>query len=302
MIARRECSTLVVPGSNWKMLSKAAASSADATCIDLEDAVALDQKTHARELTIRALSELDFGTKVRQVRINALDSAYAYRDVIEIVEAAHQNLDVIIVPKVNTGSDLLFVDTLLTQIEVAVKSTRRIGLEALIETAQGRFNLAGIVAASKRLEGLIFGSGDYAASLGMPMASIGGMDDYDAQYPGHRWHDVMQAILVAARAHQLRAIDGPFADFKDEAGLAQACTIARALGFDGKWCIHPSQPDIVNAAFSPSPAEIDWARAVVAAYAQAQADGIGAVSVQGKMIDAANLRMCQMTLARVRAE
>ncbi len=301
MIARRECSILVVPGSNWKMLSKAATSSADAVCIDLEDAVSLDQKTQARELTIRALSELDFGTKIRQVRINALDSAYAYRDVIDIVEAVHDRLDVIVVPKVNAGSDLLFVDTLLTQIEAAVNSARPIGLEALIETAQGRFNLVGIVTASPRLEGLIFGSGDYAASLGMPMASIGGRDDYDAQYPGHRWHDVMQAILVAARAHHLRAIDGPFADFKDESGLSQACTIARALGFDGKWCIHPSQPDIVNKAFSPTANEIAWAQEVMAAIAQAQADGIGAVSVRGKMIDAANIRMCEQVLARVRA-
>ncbi len=298
MIDRVERSILVVPGSNWKMIAKAASASADAICIDLEDAVAPDQKATARTLAIRALSELDFGTKTRQVRINALDSEYAYRDVVDIVEACHQNLDVIVVPKVNSGADLQFVGTLLTQIEMAVKSARHIGLEALIETAQGRFNLAGIVTASPRLEGLIYGSGDYAASLGMPMESIGGMDAHDAQYPGHRWHDVMQAILVAARAHDLRAIDGPFADFRDEAGLGRACAIARAMGFDGKWCIHPAQPEIVTAVFSPTDTEIAWAREVMDAYMVAQAAGAGAVNVRGKMIDAANLRMMQKVLAR----
>jgi citrate lyase beta subunit len=298
MAERIERSVLVVPGSNWKMLVKAASATADAICIDLEDAVATDQKADARAQTIRALCELDFGTKITQVRINGLDTQFAYRDVVDIVEAAHHRLDLIVVPKVNGASDLQFVDTLLSQIELGVKSRRTIGLEALIETARGRFNLATIVTASPRLEGLIYGSGDYAASMGMPMASIGGMDEHDTQYPGHRWHDVMQGILVAARAHDLRAIDGPYADFKDEPGLQRACLIARGMGFDGKWCIHPAQPEMVNAAFSPTQEETNWARAVMEAYAKAEATGSGAVSVGGKMIDAANIRMCRLILAR----
>ena len=200
-----------------------------------------------------------------------------------------------------SGADeLRFVDLLLRQIEDAAALPRPIGLEALVETAAGVLNIAAVAGATPRLEALIFGSGDFAASMQMPLETIGGFDAHDALYPGHRWHHAMQSIVTAARARGLRAVDGPYAAFKDADGLDRACAIGRALGFDGKWCIHPGQITAVNAAYSPSPAEIGWAREVTAAYDQALAAGRGAVSVGGKMIDEASLRACRLILGRAR--
>jgi citrate lyase subunit beta/citryl-CoA lyase len=217
------------------------------------------------------------------------------------VEAAGEWLDLVMVPKVEAPEDLAFVDTLLTQIELARGLTRRIGVEAQIETAGGFLNLREIAQASARLEALIFGPGDYAASMRMPLASIGERDEHDAAYPGHRWHAAMHAIVAAARARGLRCMDGPFAGLKDHQGLLSACRVARALGFDGKQCIHPAQLDAVNAAFTPAPEEVAWAERVLAAYEEARAAGRGAFSLDGRMIDAANLRMARVTVERGRA-
>ena len=299
--ARLERSTLIVPASNPAMIAKAAAAQADAVCIDCEDAVAPDSKADARGHAVHALTTLDFGGKLRLVRINGLDTPFAYRDLVDIVEGAGAHLDRIVVPKVGGRDEVRFVSTLLAQIETACGLKSPIGIEALIETAAGVLNIHEIVAADPRLQALIYGSGDYAASMGMPMETIGGFDAYDALYPGHRWHHVMHTLVVAARAHGLRAIDGPFADFRDPPQLERTARIARAMGFDGKWCIHPNQPAVVDAVFSPTPDETAFAREVTEAYEAAVAQGRGAISVRGKMIDAANLRMCRDVLARAAA-
>ncbi len=292
---------LYVPASRPDMIEKAARSAADSICIDLEDAVAPEQKEASRANVVRALTTLDFGARTRLVRINGLDTMYAYRDLVEVVEGAGRSIDAVMLPKTRGPDDVRFVATLLTQIEARSGIRHRIGIEAQIETADGFLWLREIGASSDRLESLIFGSGDYAASMRMPLASIGEADEDDAAYPGHRWHAVMHGIVAAARANGLRALDGPYADFRDTAGLERACRTARALGFDGKQCIHPAQVAAVNVAFSPLPAEVDWARSVVAAYEQAAGEGRGAVAVGGKMIDAANLRMAMTTIRRAEA-
>jgi citrate lyase subunit beta/citryl-CoA lyase len=292
---------LYVPASRPDMIAKAARSAADAVCIDLEDAVAPDQKEASRANVVRALLDLDFGPRTKLVRINGLDTRYAYRDLIDVVEPAGKAIDLIMLPKTRGPDDVRFVATLLEQIEANVGLTRVIGIEAQIETASGYLWVREIAASSPRLESLIFGSGDYAASMQMPLASIGEEDEYDAAYPGHRWHAVMHAIVAAARANELRALDGPYADFKDETGFERACRTARALGFDGKQCIHPSQVPATNQAFSPRPDEVAWAKSVAAAYHEAARQGQGAVAVAGKMIDAANIRMAMTTLRRAQA-
>ena len=281
MDERLERSVLLAPASNWKMLQKAAAALADAVCIDLEDAVAVEEKEASRQNIIRAYAELDFGEKLKMYRINGLDTGFAYRDVIEIVETAGDRIDLIVVPKVNGPEDVLFVETLLRQVESYKNIKRTIGIEAQIETAEGCVNLREIAASSDRLEGLVYGSGDYAASVQMPMESIGELDENDSIYPGHRWHYVMHAMVSAARAYEKRVIDGPFAGLKNPEGLKQSCKIARVMGFDGKWCIHPNQIETVNESFVPSEKDIEWAQAVLSAYEAALKEGRGAISVKG---------------------
>lgn len=300
MTMRLERSVLLVPGSNPAMIAKAAARDADAVCIDLEDAVTVDEKEAARTNACTAFADLDFGRSLRMVRINGLDTSLAYRDLVQIVEHVGDNVDIVVVPKVDTPGDVQFVDRLLTGVEQHRGLERRIGIEALIETAAGGMNVREIAASSERLEALVFGSGDYAASMQMPSEVIGGLDDNDAAYPGHRWHHIMHAIVGAARAHGKRAIDGPFAGVRDLGGLEQACRIGRVMGFDGKWCIHPSQVAAVNSTFVPSRAELDRAQAVVTAYEVAVAEGKGAVTVDSRMVDVASLRMSRMIVDRAR--
>jgi citrate lyase subunit beta/citryl-CoA lyase len=291
-------SMLFVPGSKPALMPKAAAGEADAVCFDLEDSVVTTEKEASRSHVVRGLQELDFGGRVRMLRINALDTPYAYRDLVEVVEDAGDRLDVVMLPKVSGAADIAFVDRLLTQIEDYRGYTHRVGIEAQIESAAGFLYVREIAAASPRLEALVFGPGDFAASMGMPLAHIGEFDEYDEAYPGHRWHAVMQTIVAAARAHGLRCTDGPYGAYKDPEGLARACRIARALGFDGKQCIHPSQVAPVNAAFSPSADEVRTASALVAAYDAAVAAGQGAATHEGRMIDAVSLRMARTILGR----
>jgi citrate lyase beta subunit len=300
-MARLTRSMLFVPASRPDMIRKAAQSAADAICLDLEDSVALDQKEASRPNVIQALQTLDFGGRTRMLRINALDTPFAYRDVIDIVEAAGAHLDLIMLPKTRDASDVRFLDTLLSQIELRQHLAQPIGIEAQIETASGFLWLREIAQSSPRLEALIFGPGDYAASLHMPLANIGEPDQHDALYPGHRWHAIMHAIVAAARANNLRCMDGPYADFKDETGFERSCRVSLAMGFDGKQCIHPAQLPTANRIFAPTPDELTWARTVVTAYEQASASGRGAISVGGKMIDAANIRMAQTILQRQQA-
>jgi malyl-CoA/(S)-citramalyl-CoA lyase len=297
---RLERSMLFVPASRWAMVEKASASAADAVCLDLEDSVAPDEKAASRTNIIRAFSELDFGRRVRMFRINSLDTPFAYRDLIEVVEAAGNNVDLVMVPKVSSPEEVNFVDLLLTQIEMNCGLTRRIGIEAQIETAAGFLNLREIAGSSARLEALIFGPGDYAASMQMPSAGIGEFDAHDEAYPGHRWHAAMHAIVAAARANGLRCLDGPYAGFKDAVGFDRSCRIALAMGFDGKQCIHPSQLAGANSFFAPTNEEAVHAERIVQAYEQAIAEKRGAISLDGKMIDAANLRMARVVLEKAR--
>ena len=273
------------------MIEKASASAADAVCLDLEDSVAPDQKPAARAIIVDALRQLDFGPRLRILRINGLDTPFAYRDLIDVVEAAGDRLDLVMLPKAGRPEDVTFVDILLSQMGAA-----HIGIEAQVETAAGFLYAREIARSSPRLRALIFGPGDYSASLHMPSSSIGEFDANDELYPGHRWHAVMHTIVAAARANSLRAMDGPFAAFRDPAGFERSCRIARAMGFDGKQCIHPAQLETANAIFSPSPEEIAHAERILAGYDEAMAAGRGAVSLDGRMIDAANIRMARVTL------
>jgi citrate lyase beta subunit len=299
-LTRLTRSQLYVPASKPAMIQKAAASAADAICIDLEDSVTPAEKASSRANVIRALNEVDFGRRVRMFRINALDTPFAYRDLVEVVEAAGDRIDVVMMPKVGSARDVHFVDTLLSQLEAHIRLTRPIGIEAQIETASGFLHAGEIAGASPRLEALIFGAGDYAASMRMPSTAIGEADEHDEIYPGHRWHAVMHTIVAAARANDLRCLDGPYAGYTDAAGLARACQIAVAMGFDGKQCIHPAQLAAVNATFTPSLQEVTKAAAIVKAYEAAVAAGQGAATHDGRMIDAANIRMARTILERHR--
>jgi citrate lyase subunit beta/citryl-CoA lyase len=293
--------TLFVPASRPDMIPKAAASAADAVCIDLEDAVAPSEKAASRAHVVQALRTIDFGSRTRIVRINGIDTPYAYRDLVDVVEAAGDRVDLVMVPKVSGERDVLFVDTLLSQIEAHRGLPAPIGIEAQIENAAGFVYLRDIATASPRLEALILGVGDYAASMKMPSSGIGEMDANDEVYPGHRWHAVMHGIVATARAHSLRCMDGPYSAYKDAAGFEQSCRIARSMGFDGKQCIHPGQLAAVNAIFAPTDAEIAAAAALVEAFDAAVAAGQGAATHDGRMIDAASLRMARTILDRVRS-
>ncbi len=270
-------SVLAVPASNLEMAEKALASAADAVFLDLEDAVAPDEKAGARAKVVRALRELDWRGRSTLYRANALDTPYHYRDLIEVVEEAGDRLDALMVPKLGRPEDLHVVATLLYQIELSTGlEPGKIKVEGQIESAEGLLNVDTIARAAGRLTAVHFGPGDYAASVRMPQRNIGIMDEWDEAYPGHRLHHAMQRIIVAARAAGLRALDGPVADHRDEEGLRQSCRLARSLGYDGKWCIHPAQIPVVNEVFSPTEGEIEWARKVVEAYEEANAVGSGA--------------------------
>jgi citrate lyase beta subunit len=295
---RLERSMLFVPATRFPMIEKAAASAADAVCVDLEDSVAVDEKAASRANVVLAFNQLDFGSRSRIFRINGLETSFAYRDLIEVVEAAGGNIDLVMVPKVNSPEDVAFVDTLLSQMETHCGLSSRIGIEVQIETAAAFLAIREIAQSSSRLEALIFGPGDYAASMQMPSAGIGEFDRHDDVYPGHRWHAVMHAIVAGARANGLRCVDGPFADYKDSAELERSCRIARSMGFDGKQCIHPNQLPAANAVFTPSAEETVHAEQVVHSYEQAVAGNRGVVGVHGKMIDAASIRMAQTILQK----
>lgn len=287
-MVRLRRSELSTPASNPGMIEKAAGSVADLVFLDLEDSVAPMEKVAARDNVVRGLTTLDWGTKTRAVRINSLDTQWAYEDIIHIAEEAGEHLDIMIVPKVMSAEDVRWVDVLLSQIEMKLGREHKIGLEVLIEEVQAMTNVVEIAAATPRLEALIFGPGDYSASQGVSSSAVGGVSD---DYPGDIWHYARNQVVVAARAAGIDAVDGPFADFRDAKGYSRECTRAATLGFVGKWAIHPSQIELANEGFSPTQNQVDHARKMIAAYAEAEAKGLGAVAVDGIMVDAASARL-----------
>ncbi len=280
-------SQLAVPGISERMMAKAAASDADHVFLDLEDAVAPSMKVEARGKIVEALNTLDWGTKTRCVRINDLTTQYCYEDIIEVVMGAGDNLDTIMLPKAMGASDVLFVDTLLRQIQESKGFKKRIGLEVLIEEVEALQNVEEIASSCDRLEAVIFGMGDYAASHGIDARTVGG----GGSYPGDIWHYARFRMVMAARAAGIDAVDGPYANFKDEDGYKEECRRAMSLGCVGKWAIHPAQIQPALDTFSPKQHEVDQARMLEEAYIKAEAEGLGSVNVGGIMVDAASIRI-----------
>jgi len=293
---RLQRSELAVPGSNTTFIDKAADSAADFVFLDLEDAVAPPEKELARRNVVEALNDVDWAGKGKtvSVRINGLDTHYMYRDVVDVMEQAGSRLDTILVPKVGVPADLYTVEVLVNQIEQARGYERKVGIEALIETALGMANVEAIASSGGRLEALHFGVADYAASNRARTVSIGGLNP---DYPGDQWHFALSRMIVACRAYGLRPIDGPFGDFSDPDGFRDGARRAAALGAEGKWAIHPSQVELANEVFSPPEADVERARRIIEALREAEAQGKGAASVDGKMIDAASERMAQNVVA-----
>jgi citrate lyase subunit beta / citryl-CoA lyase len=283
---------LSVPGSNEKMMGKAAASAADHVFLDLEDAVAPSAKVEARGKVVSALRTLDWGRKTRCVRINDLSTKYAYEDIITVVEGAGEFLDTLMVPKVLSVHDVQFVAILLNQIEQKLGLTRRIGIEVLIEEVQALERVEAICKAHERLECVIFGMGDYSASQGIDIRSVGG----ENPYPGDIWHYPRFRLVMAARGAGIDPVDGPYANFRRPEIYREECRRAMILGCVGKWAIHPAQIEPALEVFSPTLEEVMRARKLAAAYAQAQAQGLGAVNVDGVMVDAASIRILNNTL------
>lgn len=289
---RLQRSELAVPGSNPALFEKALNSAVDYVFLDLEDAVAPGDKEQARVNVVQALQDLDWrgAGKTISVRINGLDTHYMYRDVVDLMEQAGDRLDTILIPKVGVPADVYMVEAMVNQVEQAKGFETRVGLEALIETALGMANVEAIAAYGGRLEALHFGVADYAASNRARTVNIGGLNP---DYPGDQWHFALSRMTVACRAHGLRAIDGPFGDFKDPDAYRAAARRAAALGIEGKWAIHPSQIELANEIFSPPEAEVDRARRILEELEIAAAEGRGAAAVDGKMIDAASARMAE---------
>jgi len=297
MSMRLRRSELATPASSVKMIQKAAASAADLVFLDLEDAVAPAQKVAARANVIQALNELDWGTTLRAVRVNGTDTEWAYADMIAVVEGAGRNLDIVIVPKVKAPRDVWFFDTLLSQLERQLRLEKRIGLEVLIEETEGLARVEEIAACSPRLEALILGFGDLAASQGI---RFGHAIEPDHRYPGDLWHYARTRMVVAARAHGLDPIDGPFANFHDPDGYRREAMWASTLGCVGKWAIHPSQVELANDVFAPTEKEIETARRMVEAQRAAERGGEGAQAAGGVLLDAATTRIFEAVLERAR--
>jgi citrate lyase subunit beta / citryl-CoA lyase len=289
-----------VPGSSERFLAKAPGLAADEIMLDLEDAVAPERKSDSRSSVAAALRAGGWGSKVRAVRINDATTQWAYRDVVDVVEQAGDYLDVIVLPKVSAPAQISWLDLLLGQLEQATGlPAGQIGIEAQIEDAAGLAAAGQIAAASSRLEALVFGPADFMASLGMRSLAIG---EQPAGYAGgDAFHYAHMRILVAARAHALQAIDGPFAAIGDSAGLRSSAASAAAIGFDGKWVIHPDQIEIVNAEFSPSQQDYDKAELILAAYEYATTvEGRGAARLDGEMIDEASRKLALVISAQGR--
>lgn len=294
-------STLSVPGHIEKMHVKASQREVDVVMLDLEDSVPVQAKESARDQIIQSIHSLDWGETTLTFRINALDTPFGYRDLLEVVEATGPHIDAVVVPKVNHPGDIHFVGRMLDGIESAKGLSNRIHIEAIIESAEGLEQVTQIAQASDRLISLVFGIVDYSASIGARLVSISGHGEKEEEiYPGHRWNFEMSRIVMAAKAHGMLAIDAPYGNFKDSKGLQRAAALACALGYDGKWAIHPDQIDIINQVFSPTIEDIDRAIRVLDAHKDAQNKGLGAVAVEGRMVDQATVRLAKQLYAQAK--
>lgn len=308
--ARLNRSELAVPGNRPELFEKAAKSAADILFLDLEDSVPPHEKENARRNVITALHDIDWSRKCVSVRINGLDTHYAYRDIIDVLEQAGEHINLIMLPKAGTAGDIYTLDVLTSQIETARGLKKRIGFELIIETALGMKNISEIAAASPRNESLHFGVADYAASTGARSVTIGGISpDYAiladadgeeerARHLGDIWHYAMARVVVAARAHGLRPVDGPFGNFSDPEGYRAAARRAAALGCEGKWAIHPSQIEAANEVMSPREEDIRQARRILDAMEEAAGLGRGSVTLDGRMIDRASVVQAEILLAK----
>lgn len=308
---RPQRSILAVPATSAQFFATAAASAADAVFLDLEDAVAPGRKDEARDMAIQALTTLDWGAKRMTVRVNEAGSMWGYRDVIALVEQASR-LDSLLIPKVESPEDIRFVERLVGAVEKASGRDRPVALEALIETPGGVAEVEAIAGASARLTSLAFGVGDYSLAMQVPQIEYGTPDpDYAVltaadpsgariAHANDQWHFALARIANACRAKGIRPLDGPFTAIGDLDGYRAAAGRARALGFEGKWAIHPSQIETANAVFSPDPAELDWAARVDAAMRDAIAAGAGAARLDGRMIDLAHVRHARLLRDRQR--
>ena len=272
------------------MLSKAPGLPADMVFMDLEDSVAPLEKESARAKAVDAVKNQDWGEKVLCVRVNAWDTKWTYGDVIEVVGNAGERLEEVMLPKVQSAAEIIALDLLLTQVEQnAGLPAGHIGIEAQIETTRGLINVEEICAASPRLETIIFGPADFAASMEMPILTAGVQIP---EYPGDHFHYVFNKILMAGRANGLQVIDGPYLKVRDPDGFRDYCQRTRILGFDGKWALHPDQVTILNEVFSPTQEQFDRAWDILEAYKKAtEGDRMGAVMFGDEMIDEASRKM-----------
>lgn len=295
MRLRRSC--LAVPGSSEKMLAKAATLPADMVFCDLEDAVApLEKNDATRALVVAALTSQPWLAKTKVVRVNDVSTPWCFRDIVAIVSGAGADLDCIMLPKVTGPDHVSFAHHLLTQLELELGLSRRIGLEVQIEDARGAERIAEIADASDRIETIIFGPGDYAAALGIPSIAVG---EIDPAYPADQWHYILCRIVIAARARGLQAIDGPYAAIRDLDGFREIASRSRSLGCDGKWVLHPDQIAIANEVYAPSAEAFERASALLEAYRKATGeDRRGAVMWEGAMIDEASRKMAESVVAR----
>lgn len=284
-------SVLSVPANRERMVQKALDLNADEIMLDLEDSIPVQDKESARRAAIAWLQGADFGPRVRACRINDMGTPFAYRDVVDIMEQSGDKVDVLVVPKVADPSHVTAIDLILSQIEAGMRLPRRIGIEACVETAEGLTHAEAIAASSERLEALVFGVADFTASLGAPPKGVSGHGE--GETGTGRWYSVLCRLAVAAKAYGLQVIDAPYGDHTDLKGLETSCRISAGLGFDGKWAIHPGQIETINNQFSPTSEQVEQARRVVAAYELAEGGHSGSLALEGKMIDAASVRLAR---------
>jgi citrate lyase subunit beta / citryl-CoA lyase len=295
---RRSC--LAVPGSSAKMLANAAELDADQIFVDLEDAVAPDKKTdETRDQVVAALRDRPWRARTRVVRVNAVGTPWCLDDLLAVVGGAGDILDCVMVPKVESATEIHYLAHLLEQLERKHRLPRPIAIEVQIESPRGLLEVEHIAAASTRIETLVFGPGDYAAAAGLPQLTVGAIDP---EYPGDQWHYVLSRIVTTARAFGLQAIDGPYAAIRDLDGFRESARRSRLLGFDGKWALHPDQVPICNATYVPTQEEFDRAEQILEVYEEAALrEGAGAAVFESEMIDEASRKMATSIVQRGRA-